>query len=369
MVHSGLEPELLAGQVYRDSTIVPTATANLWYGGGAVFVEAGGELPAQPAAWKRLVRKLRPGGLRSLFRIKGEAPRAALVCISCEDFLKPGASEALAATARELRAHLEGLSQMLGVRLPVYVLFAKTDRIAFFAEYVRNLSADEAGQVVGVTLSTESASARGVYAERQSHRLTQAFNDLFYSLCDRRPDLLVREHDEEQKPGLYEFPRELRKLRPMLVQLLVDVCRPSQLRAGPFLRGFYFSGVRAVVTKDVAVQASAPKRAMRPGSGEVSGATMVFNADQAFQAQQAARARTPVSRKVPQWVFLSHLFHDVLLGDKAAMGASGTSAKTSLWRRILLATAVVLCLIWTTGMRSEERRVGKECRSRGSPYH
>ena len=47
-------------------------------------------------------------------------------------------------------------------------------------------------------------------------------------------------------PGIYEFPREFRKLRTLLVQLAVDLCRPSQLRTGPFFRGFYFTGVRPV---------------------------------------------------------------------------------------------------------------------------
>jgi type VI secretion system protein ImpL len=31
MLHSGLEPELLAGQVYEHGNITATRTANLWY--------------------------------------------------------------------------------------------------------------------------------------------------------------------------------------------------------------------------------------------------------------------------------------------------------------------------------------------------
>ena len=30
---------------------------------------------------------------------------------------------------------------------------------------------------------------------------------------------------------------------------------------------------------------------------------------------------------------------------------------------------LAIILLWTSGNRSEERRVGKECRSRWSPYH
>ena len=36
------------------------------------------------------------------------------------------------------------------------------------------------------------------------------------------------------------------------------------------------------------------------------------------------------------------------------------------WNNIMFTLALVLVTIW---MRSEERRVGKECRSRWSPYH
>src|SRR5207302_803220 len=67
----------------------------------------------------------------------------------------------------------------------------------------------------------------------------------------QRLRLLPRESEPTRIPGAYEFPREFRKVRNMLVQFLVDIGRPSQLRASPFLRGFYFSGVRAVVTQDV----------------------------------------------------------------------------------------------------------------------
>ena len=33
---------------------------------------------------------------------------------------------------------------------------------------------------------------------------------------------------------------------------LVELCRPSQITVGPFLRGFYFSGVRPIMVNEVA---------------------------------------------------------------------------------------------------------------------
>ena len=344
VVHSGLHPDLLSGHVYRDSTIVPTATANLWYAERSVFAEAGGRVIDDPAEWKRLLKKLRPGVIASLFGARQDAPRAALVCVSCEQFVQSGAGEALAATARELRAKLEEASRVFGVQLPTYVLFTKADRIAFFSEYVRNMSDRETGQVVGVTLPLEGDESTGVYAERQSSRLTKVFDNLIYGLSDRRTDLLAREHEDAGLPPVYEFPRELRKLRSNLVQFLVDLCRPSQLTAGPFLRGFYVSGVRAVMVREEAVQRP---RAADEGR-DIEAATMVFTPGQTAQAA-APGAPQAVTRKKPQWVFLTHLFHDVLLRDGLAE-QGGASVKKNRLRRLALITATVLCFFWIIGL-------------------
>src|SRR6516165_3448053 len=44
VIHSELEPELLAGQVYQDNAIVPTRSANFWFSRNTVFAEIGGKL-------------------------------------------------------------------------------------------------------------------------------------------------------------------------------------------------------------------------------------------------------------------------------------------------------------------------------------
>ncbi len=126
--------------------------------------------------------------------------------------------------------------------------------------------------MLGVTLPVRSTAA-GVYAEEETKRLTKAFDELFYSLAEKRLDLLARENENDKLPGIYEFPRELRKLRTLLVQFLVDLARPSQLSVNPFLRGFYFSGVRPVVVDDV-VQAT--PRAQASEAGFDGGATRIF---------------------------------------------------------------------------------------------
>ncbi|MGA9623225.1 MAG: hypothetical protein WBQ65_02050, partial [Bryobacteraceae bacterium] len=44
LLNSGLDPELLAGNVYQDNAVAPTRVANIWFARGMVFVEAGGKL-------------------------------------------------------------------------------------------------------------------------------------------------------------------------------------------------------------------------------------------------------------------------------------------------------------------------------------
>ncbi len=91
MLHSGLDPELLAGQVHQNSNVVPTRSANIWFTRRSVFVEAGGKLPADSSKWNRLAQKLAP---RTSVVGKGEqAPRAAVVCYDCENFTQAGVQE------------------------------------------------------------------------------------------------------------------------------------------------------------------------------------------------------------------------------------------------------------------------------------
>ncbi|HWC97725.1 MAG TPA: ImcF-related family protein [Candidatus Sulfopaludibacter sp.] len=346
MLHSGLDPELIAGQVYQNNNVVSTRTANLWFARRSIFVEAGGKLPADSSKWQKLIKRLTP---KSSVVGKGEqAPRAAVVCYDCESFTRQGALEAATAAARTLRARLGEISQTLGINLPVYVLFTKMDRLPFFTEYVRNLNNDEATQVLGATLPMLKMRSEGVYGDEESARLGGHFEWLFRSLANARPEFLVRETDPTKLPACYEFPREFRKVRQAAVQFMVDLCRPSQLTVGPFLRGFYFTGVRPVVVNETAPVAAAASDS-GSGYGAASGATGIFSAGgRAAQPQYAAPPVTG-SRKVPQWVFLSHFFNDVLLADRAALGASGSSTKTSFARRLLLVGASVICLILLAG--------------------
>ena len=185
----------------------------------------------------------------------------------------------------------------------------------------------------------------GVYAEEETRRLTKAFDELFYSLAEKRLICWPGKTNWTNFPGIYEFPRELRKLRTLLVQFLVDLARPSQLTVNPFLRGFYFSGVRPVIVGDIAPAAPQVQAAE---AGLDSGATRIFSVGGGQAAPAAVPARAAGSRKVPQWVFLTQLFNDVIVKDRVALAASGVSSRVNLLRRVglaLVALAGIVCAI------------------------
>ena len=346
VIHSALDPELLAGQVYRDNEVLSTSTANLWYTRQAIFVDPAGSIMGQRDRWRRLVKLLQPARFSAAIGKKAQAARAAIVCFDCETFLQQGAGEASVSAARRLSARLQEVSQLLGISFPVYVLFTKLDRISFFTEFVRGMSKDEVSEVLGATLPIRSLSA-GVYADQETLRLTKAFDEIFYSLAERRILLLPRENDGDKLPAIYEFPRELKKLRTLLVQFLVDLLRPTQLGTNPFLRGFYFTGVRPIVVDDVV---AAPVPVSEPAEASLgAGATQIFRGVGSQVASPAAVRGGGGPRRIPQWVFLTSLFNDILVKDRVALAASGSSSHVNLLRRIALGCAVFLGLIFLTG--------------------
>jgi type VI secretion system protein ImpL len=350
LVYSGIEPELLAGAVYGEgNAVASTQHINVWFARGSTFVEAAGKVFADPGRWRSLVRRLKPGSWKNIMGTGEQAPRGVLLCYDVENFAKPGAAEQIATASRYIQARLSDISDGLGISYPVYILFTRTDRIPFFQEFVRNLSNEEATQVFGSTLNIRDQQT-GVYAEEETRRLTKAFDDLFYSLADKRCVLLPRDQDPLKTPQPYEFPREFRKLRQSIVQFMVDCCRPSQLKASPFLRGFYFSGVRPITVSSAPVVTASKQE--NDAFKQAGAATQMFSAAMLkAQAQQSAMAGAQQpGRRVPQWLFLGHLFNDILLKDTLAMGASGSSVKTSGLQRILLGLAAALLTLYSIGL-------------------
>ena len=307
VVKSGLDAELLSGQDRAEGSSVPPATrvANYWLAAGAVFVEAGGAMLADRPGLAALAQAVKAAGMGNTLGRTAQAPRAVVVCCEAEILRKPEASAVLAAQARQIRQALGDIAETWASRIPVYVLFTKLDRVNYFLDYVRGLGHEEAAQVFGATLPLAGSQQAGTYNQEQTQRLGAAFDRLFNGLTEKRCEFLRRENDPARPPNIYEFPREFGKLREEAVRFLLELGRPSQLQASPFLRGFYFTGVRPIATPD--------------------------------------------GRRGAQWLFLENFFREALLQDGAAFGAAAANTGASRSRKIIYGVASAASLLWLLG--------------------
>ena len=346
VMHSGLDPELVAGAVPQGPESLPTAVLNLWFTRQAALVEAGDAIRQNQSLLTRLVVRTRARAYQSAFGT-GQAPRGAIVCLSAEHLVANDGGAALMASARATGVQLREISRALGAPLPVYVFITKLDRVPHFDAYVRNLSNVEVAQIFGLPIPRSEVSA-GVYADHAARALTAALDGICYQLGEFRVEMLERENDPSAVAAVYEFPREFGKLRKNINQYLVELTKPSQLSANPYLRGFYFTGIRAQIIERAAQAPAAVEQAnLAQRAPADAGATQYLN----LSLGRTPSSRQPqqpvmVAQRVPQWTFLPRLFTEAILNDKAALTASKQTAPARLFRRILYATIAFILAVY-----------------------
>jgi len=343
MIHSGLQPELLAGAVFQGGEITPTRGVNLWLARNTIFVEAGGKLCEDPRLWLRVVQRFSSdkfGKSGSISAGATGAPRAVLVCCDCATLVKPLGPDTVANAAANLRARIEELSRELNIRLPVYVLFTKLDEIRFFDDFVAGISNEECTRIVGVTLPASTPQATSISStgkqDQDRKRLSAAFNSVFHKLADCRSALLSRERNAEKQCHIYEFPREFRKSGKAFVAFLLELCRSNSLRPGAFLRGFYFTGRRFVSPSALpSALLTTSTMIFSAGSIPAANATTILRVEElpAVDDEGAGTRGTVLARQVPQWLFLDHLLSDAVLKDQSVLGADKKRLRTPFLRR------------------------------------
>ena len=351
VLRSGTDPELLSGDV-PEGTEAPRKTelANFWLVKNAVLAEAGGPVFADAALWQKMVRALRPPRLAAALGRAQAAPRAAVVCVSCDLFSGPNAAAQMDALAKVTRERLTSAARAWGVAIPVYVFFTKADKLHAFEDWSAPLDREEVRAPVGaalpfdtIALSTggQRAQAAGTYAERIIPRIEVAFSRLVAELASHRLDHLNRESEANRRLAAYELPREVGKLAQRATAFLVEICRPVHVGVSPQLRGFYLVGVRPQVVTDVA--APAARAAGGAGNKPVSSATQVFRQGAVVAAEVAAPG-VATTRRVPQWVFLERLFPEVVLADTGAAAMAQGGVRVATVRRVLLGTGIAASL-------------------------
>jgi type VI secretion system protein ImpL len=355
-LNSGVEPQLLAGQV-TTGPVTSTRICNLWLAKNALFAELSGKVfSGEAGRWTQLLRVLRGTDAVPLWRRllgkseKRFALRGVIGFCDVQEFTGASADpQRFEKYCRIWQERLRGIAEVFGVEFPVYHVVTKCDAIPFFPDFFRQLPESETGQVLGCTFpfqKIDPSQTREVFAEAEVKRLTRAFRVLYQSLAERRLAHLAYETSPTRRPAIYEFPRELKRIRSSLVQFLTEAFRPDPLRPGPLLRGFYLTAVREVEA-GAGEPATSPEdwKTLDSRSIRAVDATGMFGADAFGNSISRSINRPRPKRMVLRWSFVSELFHRVILADQPLQMAAPVDARLELYRRRVFAGVCAACAL------------------------
>ena len=205
--------------------IAGTRTCDWWFTSEAVLVDTAGryttqdsERLADSAAWLGLLDLLKQH--RPTQPING-----LVVTVSLADLVSQTPQERQG-IAESLNQRLIEIDERLEIRLPIYLLLTKVDRLAGFSAFFAGLSADERRQVWGLTFALPDP-ATDAPTSPFSH-----FSDLFESLISRLdsgvPERLEQETDPDLRAQIVSFPRQMAALQTPLIDFMAQAFRPSK---------------------------------------------------------------------------------------------------------------------------------------------
>jgi type VI secretion system protein ImpL len=213
-----------------------TRNCDWWFTDEAVLIDTAGRYTTQDSdaavdarAWGGFLKLLKKQRTR-------QPLNGLLVAVGLSDLASQSEPERFA-HARAIRKRVRELTEELGVRIPVYVLFTKTDLIAGFVEFFDSLGKEEREQVWGMTLGFDDGKSEGGPVAE----FAPEFDRLMERLNQRMMERVHQEPDLQRRRLIYGFPQQLGSLRDVANDFLTEAFRPSRLEARPLLRGVYFT--------------------------------------------------------------------------------------------------------------------------------
>ncbi len=362
-IRSHLDVHLLAGQVRGDAAVQATRVANIWIAQNALFIELSGRLfDGDISRWTEFLSSMtvEPEIAKSRWRVQQRTPTPRLLhgvvlFQNAATYSIDGNGAAIATQASFVQERLQAIAEVFSCSISVYTIFTHTDSVKFYEDFFRAMPEQEAGQAFGYLFPRETPASEkksAAWADSESRRISKMFSEVSFRLAGRRVLHLTREEDPGRKRGVYEFPREFRRLRGTIAQFLTEAFRPNPLRPVAVLRGFFFSGKRHV---SVDQQPAAQTRSdWTIGGGEV-GVTNAFRAEatEIFRKDISSiqSPGRPASGFQERWMFVTQFFSEILLRDAAVAPAkirvaiSQPRFKNAIPATIA-AAAVLLCMVW-----------------------
>lgn len=316
-----------------------TRLCDWWFADEAVLIDTAGRYTTQDsdaaldrAGWHGFLDLLR----RTRFR---QPINGVIVVISITDVLVTE-DEARTAHARAIRRRVTEISDRLRLRVPVYVMFSKADRLTGFNEYFADLDAESRGQVWGVTFPL----SKGVEIFAQEYRL------LLDRLNERLFERLQTERGPDRRALIAGFPLQAASLAQPLTDFIGQAFGGTKLDPAPFLRGVYISS---------ATQQGTPIDQL---TGLLAHS---FGID-----QKRMPSLRPVSGRS---YFLKRLIADVILGEALLARTRSRWGRRRRWLRVGgfaatgLATAAAALFLW--GVEASNRNAVAKATVALAAYH
>lgn len=214
-----------------------TRDCDWWFSDEAVLLDTAGRYTTQDSH-QQVDASAWHGFLQLLKKYRPRRPlNGVFVAVSVGDLMRQ-TEEEIRQHATAVRQRIMELNGQLGVQLPVYVLFTKTDLLAGFTDFYANLSEDERGQVWGETF------APGVGVQDLPQHLDQfrlAYDELVDRLLQRRLKRMQEERDLQRRAAIFDFPQQMMLLKSSALQFLETTFAVSRYEEPFLLRGVYFS--------------------------------------------------------------------------------------------------------------------------------
>lgn len=215
-----------------------TRDCDWWFADEAVLLDTAGRYTTQDShqevdasAWHgflQLLKKYRPRRpLNGVF-----------VAVSVSDLIQQ-TEEELRQHAAAIRRRVMELNGQLGVQLPIYVLFTKTDLVAGFTDFFANLTEEERSQVWGETFSRSDSDSDDLSAHLQ--QFGRSYDELIDRLVQRRLKRIQEERDVARRAAIFDFPQQMIMFKAVATGFLEASFSTNRYEEPFLLRGVYFS--------------------------------------------------------------------------------------------------------------------------------
>jgi type VI secretion system protein ImpL len=330
LLNSGLRFPL-AEQIGKGAVagVGGTRLCDWWFTEDAVLIDTAGRYTTQDSN----AAIDRAGWEAFLDLLKQTRPRQPLngliIAYPLSDIAQAPAAERLAHAAA-IHRRIEELQTRLGVRMPVYVVFTKTDLIAGFSEFFDDFDRERRAQVWGTTFELAAD------ADGPVQSVARELRELVERLNTRLFDRMQTELNPDRRARIAMFPGQIASLEQPLMEFLQTAFGGTRGDPAPLLRGVYMtSGTQEGTPIDRLTGAMA----------------RAFGIDQ-------TRAHSLQPRQGRSY-FLERLLKDVIFGEALLVSHGPAATRRRVALRAAGFAAAVLMVSATTALMWQIRAAGQ----------